>query len=116
ELSRIYQQQKRFKEAEKVLLELIEIESRSFFAMAELISIYHKTRQPEKCLFAFDTFLKETKPEKERKPQAMFNNIFKLCKNFERPEKAKDYYEKYRHILDDRNILFYKRLFEGLPY
>ncbi|UCE65268.1 MAG: tetratricopeptide repeat protein, partial [Candidatus Zixiibacteriota bacterium] len=45
ELSRIYQQQKRFKEAEKVLLELLEIDNNNLQARTELSRIYQQQKR-----------------------------------------------------------------------
>ncbi|OGU60380.1 MAG: hypothetical protein A2V66_11590 [Ignavibacteria bacterium RBG_13_36_8] len=111
ELAKIYQHQNKYDEAEKILLELLSIEKRSFYAMAELIYVYNKMDKPEKCFQLFDKFLYDVQIEKKRKPQAMFNNIFKLCAKYRKSDKAKEYFSTYSKILDERNILLYKQLF-----
>ena len=94
-----------------MLIDSLVIDKKNHYAMAELISVYKSLKQPEKCFETFDKFLKQLKLKKERRCQAMFNNIFQLCKRFNRSDKALEYYTQYSNILDDRNIELYKRLF-----
>ncbi|TKJ36582.1 hypothetical protein CEE37_14985 [candidate division LCP-89 bacterium B3_LCP] len=111
ELGRVFQRMGRYKDAEDVLLNLLAIDKRNYFAMAELISVYDKMQDPDKCLQKFNEFLANVKISKGREHQAMFNNIFKLCKRYSYPEKAKEYFEKYKEILDERNKELYQSLF-----
>ena len=113
ELSKIYQHQNKYEDAEKILLEIFNIDKENCYAMAELIKVYFKKQNPEECFVIFDTFLSKCNLGKKRKrePQAMFNNIFKLCSIIRRNDKAKDYFDKYGYLLDQRNIELYKRYF-----
>ena len=111
ELAKIYQYQKKHNEAEKILLELLSIDPKDFYAMAELISVYDKTNNPERCFELFDAFLRHTHVENRREPQAMFNNIFRLCLKYRRPDKAKEYFDNYSDVLDSRNISLFHRCF-----
>jgi tetratricopeptide (TPR) repeat protein len=111
ELAKIYQYQKKHDQAEKVLLELLDIAPTNFYAMAELVSIYDRTNRPEECFETLDAFLKNLSVEARREPQATFNNVFRLCSRYDRPDKAEEYYAKYSTVLDERNIALFIRLF-----
>jgi len=111
ELSKIYQYQKKYDEAEKVLLEILAIDKMNYYAMAELISVYNITNRPEDCFERLDTFLKNARIENRREPQPMFNNIFKLCLRYHRPDKAREYFNKYSKVLDSRNIELFNSCF-----
>jgi hypothetical protein len=97
----------------KILSELLKIDSSNCYAMAELIKVYTKRPTPEKCFQIFEAFLEGCKLEKKRgrEPQAMFNNIFRLCSQIRRSDKAKQYFKKYSSILDDRNVSLYHSFF-----
>ena len=110
-MSKIYQHQGRYDKAEKVLLESLEIDEENFHAMAELISIYDKNSGTDICFRKLDEFLEGLDVPGGRKPQAMFNNLFKLCSNRDRPEKAREYFERYSYMLDERNVSLYRRYF-----
>ena len=112
ELAKIYHYQGKYDQAEKLLLELLDIDPKDFHAMAEIVSVYDKTNKPEKCFEILDSFLKNAHVEKRREPQAMFNNVFKLCFNHHLPNKAQEYFRNYSKVLDSRNILLVHRLFE----
>ena len=111
ELAKIYQYQKKHDQAEEVLLESLNIDPTDFYAMAELVSVYDRTNKPEKCFETLDAFLKSVHVEERREPQATFNNVFKLCSRYHRPDKAKEYYDNYYPVLDSRNITLFNRLF-----
>jgi Tfp pilus assembly protein PilF len=113
ELAKIYQHQKKYAEAEKVLSEILKINHCNCYAIAKLIKVYAKIQKPEKCFEMFEVFLEECKLEKKRRrePQAMFNNIFRLCSQNRRGDKAKQYFDNYSHLLDDRNVSLYYRYF-----
>ena len=111
ELAKIYQHQNKYAEAEKILLDLLSLDKNSCYAMAELISVYTNKKEPDKCFEILDGFLRNTRIEKRREPQAIFNNIFKLCSQFRLSYKAKEYFDNYSSILDDRNKELYRKLF-----
>lgn len=50
ELAKIYQHQGKYDEAEKVLLEILSISLYNCCAMSELISVYSKLENPDKCI------------------------------------------------------------------
>ncbi|MBC8485823.1 MAG: hypothetical protein H8D45_07250, partial [Bacteroidetes bacterium] len=113
ELAKIYQHKGKYDEAEKILLEILSINSMNCYAMAELVHVYTKNQNPEKCFQVFDEFLKNCRLDKKRRrePQAMFHYIFKLCLQFRRHDKARQYFEKYSHFLDDRNKTLFHQFF-----
>ena len=114
ELAKVYQKQNKLPEAEKILLESLKIDKRNIFAMAELIGVYDKMGKVDDCFVRFDEFLNDIKLRPGRTPQAMFNNIFQLCSNHHRPEKAIYYYKQYKSFLDERNLALFDRIFGSL--
>jgi hypothetical protein len=112
ELAKIYQTQKRYDKAEKVLLELLKINKFSFYAIAGLIRIYSDSSKPRKALKKVDEFLalkglEFSDGSNGKMHQALFNNLFYLCKRYKYYDKGKEYFKEYRSILDSRNINSY---------
>ena len=110
-MSTPYQRQGKLEEAEGVLLRSLEIDPGNLFAMAELVRVYENLKEPDVCLEKVDLFLSRTRIRKGRTPQSLFNNVFRLCSTFGKREEAGKYHQQYRHILDERNVGFYGRLF-----
>ena len=111
ELAKTYKTLGKYHKAETFLLEILEIHDKNIHAIAELISVYHKMSEPDRCFQRFDKFLAGIKLRKGRTPQPMFNNILKICYDFNRPDRANEYFQEYHHILDDRNNRLFKKLF-----
>jgi pentatricopeptide repeat protein len=92
-------------------MESLDIDRRNIFAMAELIRVYDMMGKVDDCFVRFEKFLNDVKLRLGRTPQAMFNNIFHLCSQHHRPEKAIYYYKQYKSFLDERNLALFDRFF-----
>jgi len=112
ELAKVYQTLKKYDDAEKVLLESLEISRFGFHAMAGLIRLYSDISKPRKAFKKVDEFLSQKGLKffggsSSRAHQALFNNLFFLCKRYRYFDEAKKYYKDYENILDSRNINSY---------
>jgi len=112
ELAKVYQALKKYDDAEKVLLESLSINRFDFYAMAGLIRLYSDISKPRKAFKKVDEFLSQKGLKffggsSSRAHQALFNNLFFLCKRYRYFNEAKKYYKNYENILDSRNINSY---------
>jgi len=116
ELAKVYQKmggKENLERAEKRLLESLEINNKNFYTMAELIRVYSSISKPRESFKQIDKFLSQKNlrffnKNKGRVHQPLFNNLFSLCNKFKYFDKAKEYFEKYSDILDERNIRNYQ--------
>jgi hypothetical protein len=82
--------------------------------MAGLISLYSDMSKPRKAFKKVNEFLalkglRFFGGSGGRVHQALFNNLFFLCKKYKYFDEAKKYFKEYQSILDNRNIESYDR-------
>ena len=113
ELAKVYQTQKKYDEAEKVLKESLTINKYGFHAMAGLVRLLSDSSKPRKALEKVNQFLSVEGlrffgGSGGRAHQALFNNLFFLCSRYKYFDEAKEYFKEYSNILDSRNIKNYE--------
>jgi tetratricopeptide (TPR) repeat protein len=119
ELAKVYQELYRatkdrnyLQKAEERLLESLKIDKYNFFAHAEFVKVCNFALKPRKALKTIDTFLSQKGlrmgNHNSRTHQALFNNLFSLCGQYKYYDKAKEYFESYSGVLDERNIENYR--------
>ena len=86
--------------------------------MAELIRLYANMNKIDECLEKVQKFLiqKNLMYKRNKTHQPCFNNLFYICKKFDKKDYLKDIFQKYQYNLDNRNIEIYKKYLTGFSF
>ena len=77
----------------------------------ELIKLYSNMLKIDECLKEVENFINQRNLyiyKQNRTHQPFFNNLFFICKNFNKKEFLNNIFQKYKNNLDERNIVNYK--------
>jgi len=113
ELARTYQRQSKFLEAVSKVEEVFALDPLNDFAMSELLGVWMRQGEKEKCKQRFLAFIGQPRYEFTRYSQAPVFRFFQCCRKFEMKDEAKLVFERFQSQLDDRNLDLYKSTFQN---
>jgi tetratricopeptide (TPR) repeat protein len=107
ELAKVYQRLGKLAEATAMGEEVLALDPLNHFAMSELLGVWTRQGEKEKCKKRFFAFIEQPRYEFTRYSQAPVFRFFQCCRKFGMSEEAKSVFERFKLQLDDRNIDLY---------
>jgi hypothetical protein len=92
--------------------EVLKLDPVNNHAMSELLGIWMRQKDKEKCEQRFIGFIDQPKYYFSRESQAPVYRFFRCCKVFDMKEQAKTVYERFESRLDAANLEFYGQNFK----
>jgi len=108
ELAKIYQRQGKLAEAATTAEEVLALDPLSDFAMSELLGVWNRQGEKDKCRDRFLAFIGQSRYKFTRYSQAPVFRFFQCCRKFGMKDEAKLVFERFQSQLDDRNVDLYK--------
>jgi tetratricopeptide (TPR) repeat protein len=112
ELAKIYQRQGKLNEAATTAEEILAFDPLNDFAMSELLGVWNRQGEKDKCRDRFLAFIGQPRYKFTRYSQAPMFRFFQCCRKFGMKDEAKMVFERFKSQLDDRNIDLYKSTWE----
>ena len=106
-MAKLYQRQGKYDEAEKRAEEVLRIDPLNDHAMCELLGVWKRRGEGEKCVRTFMAFIGQWDYRFSRYSQAPVYRFFQCCKAFGMKEQADEVFRRFGAELDERNQELY---------